>query len=100
VGALAWKRERMRVGTSSGRMGRLRLDRACTRAALPSPKPKRINSIFGAGRVGIWRRREKGVLCQVPALIFLVKYFRVKGWKGPGAWNLRREDKVGKSFEV
>lgn len=82
--------------------GRRRSDRGCvyTRGALPSPKLMRTNSISGTGRVGIWRWREKGVLCRVTALIFLVKYNTGSRGKDTGAWNLRREDKVRKSFEV
>lgn len=56
--------------------GRLTSDRGgvCTRGALPSPKLMRTNSISGAGRVGVWRWRVKGVLCRGTALMFLVKY--------------------------
>lgn len=34
----------------------------------------RRNSDSGADRIGVWRWGEKGVLCLLPALIFLVKY--------------------------
>lgn len=59
-GPLAWKRERMRVGISSGRRERLRSDRGhtFTRRALPSPKLMRTNSLSGAGRVGVQMERK------------------------------------------
>lgn len=65
----------MMKGTNSRRKRRLGSDSGLTSLEALCLLPQmRRNSDSGASGIGVWRWREKGVLCLVPALISLVKY--------------------------